>query len=97
MLIPFGRRLSAVSFIQVHTGIVQRLSLEPLFKLLYTLKPIILTKYLLNECLRIPNADFAKILSIRIPLWKPKICQVRKHLIIRDSLEQTVLVFLPIS
>lgn len=39
----------------------------------------------------------AKILSVRIPLWKPKICQVRKHLIMTNSLEQTVLIIIPIS
>lgn len=50
----------------------RRLFSEALFKLLYTLKSIILTKYLLNESLRTLNADLAKILPIRILLWKPK-------------------------
>lgn len=72
MLIPLGWTPSAVSFVRTHTETVRRLFSEPLFKLLYTLKSIILTKYLLNESLRTLNADLAKILPIRILLWKPK-------------------------
>lgn len=68
MLIPFGGRPSVVSFVRVHAETGQRPFSGSLFKLLYTLKPTVLTKYLSKECLRMLTADFAKILSQSGPL-----------------------------